>query len=237
MRTLYTFKHRVPSLGESIETYAIKRPTRLELDEVEMARSRFFSECVNNGILTKEMLQKTYKEFGGPLAKEEQEQYNQVLEVFMESGLKAAQAKSKKTKDKHLQKRMEAFTALQEIEQKHEELYARTADFIAQNKTLMFLFLMLSLRQETDGSFSPFFDQESYQERYEAFSKMEEESPEDAAALLEHFTFLISFWYYGGVTDVSEEEFSQYEVLSDYKVFDELDGKEDTVESGSDSSE
>jgi len=234
MRILYSFKHR--DLEENIEKYAIRRPTRLELDDVDMARSRFFSECVNNGILTKEMLQKTYKEFGGPLSKEEEEEYNRVLDNFMSSGVKIEKAKSKKTKEKYLKIRQDSFVALQEIEQKHEELYSRTADFIAQNKTLMFLFLLLAMKENEDGGFSPMFEDSDPTERFKIFCQFEEDTPEAAQAILEHFTFLISFWYYSGVTDISEEEFSQYEMLSDYKVFDELDGEE-SVESGADITE
>ena len=224
MRILYEFKHKNPAT-EEIEILAIRKPTRLELDEIDIMRSQFFSECVNRGILTKEMLQKSYKDFGGPLSKEESEEYTKILEEFLTSGQKLDAAKTKKTKEKWLEKRMNAFSALQAIELKNEELFSRTADFISETKTITYLVLLLSVKQDGE-KWKSIFPQANFEDRYLSYCKMEESEHEVARALFEHLYFLVSFWYSSG-SSITTDDFIAYESLSEYKVYDDIESPEE----------
>ena len=78
MRTLYKFTHLTKD-GKMLKL-AIRKPTRLELDDADMMFSRFQSECIQKGILTKEMLLKSYKNFGGTLSNQEEKE--KVLEFL-----------------------------------------------------------------------------------------------------------------------------------------------------------
>ena len=89
----------------------------------------------------------------------------------------------------------------------------------------MYLFLLLAYRRGEDGEYVPCFAGDDFQAKYRRFSDYEQESEHDANALLEHFTFLIYYWY-SNSSNLTPDDFRAYESLSEYKVFDNLDGED-----------
>ena len=216
MKTLYSFKHKIPSSGEIINL-AIKKPTRLELDETDMFYSQIISECVSRGILTKEMMLKKYVDFGGVMSKKESKEYNNSYQKFLILSQEIEQCKNEKKRAKLEENRLEHYLVLQDVESEQEKLFDRTADVIARNKVMLYLVFLLAQTDKDDDSFEPVFGGESHEDRYESFAEKEEKDPDDAHAMLAHFSYLIYFWYYGD-KDISENDFKAYEAFSEYMV-------------------
>jgi len=216
MKTLYSFKHKIPS-SEAVLNLVIKKPTRLELDETDMFYSQIISECVSRGILTKEMMLKKYLDFGGVMTKKESKEYNDSYQQFLVLSQQIEDCKNAKKKVKLEEQRLEHYSILQDVENEQEKLFDRTADIIARNKIMLYLVFNLSYADDGDGNYSPVFPGESHEERYESFSEDEEGNSDDSHALLAHLSYLIYFWYYGD-KNVDEKDFEAYEAFSDYKV-------------------
>ena len=233
MKTLYSFKHKVPSSGEVVN-FSIKKPTRLELDETDMFYSQVISECVSRGILTKEMMLKKYLDFGGVMSKKESKQYNDSYQKFLVLSQQIEECKNEKKRTKLEEERLEHYSILQDVENEQEKLFDRTADIIARNRVMLYLVFTLAYRDDGKDSYSPVFPGESHEERYDSFSEDEEKDTDDAHALLAHFSYLVYFWYYGD-KNVNEKDFEAYEAFSDYKVKEPLSSIEDNTEELGDS--
>lgn len=222
MRLFYNFKYKTPE-GKEIHL-GIRRPSRLELDDADMMFSKFQSECIAKGILTKEMLLKSYKNFGGILSNSEEKEYSKIFASFVETQRKLDSAKTKKEKEA-LKKELEVFfQSLRQMEVEHEHLFNRTADVIARNKTINHLSLLLAVvNTGTDESptWERLYHGDEYEERYSYFAELEEKNPDEANAILSKITLFVTFWYFSNSKDLKEEDFKAYDELTS-KDFDEI---------------
>lgn len=221
MKILYKFAYK----GKEKEyKLAIRKPTRLEIDDADMMFSRFQSECISKGILTKEMLLKKYKNFGGTLSNDEEKEYSKIFGDFIEAKKKFDKTKNKKERET-LQKEIDIYyTSLRDIEMEHEHLFDRTADVIARNRTIMHLSLLLGLIDETteeaaDAEWENLYKGDEFEDRYLDFCQKEEED-DDAAGMLQRISLFVTFWYYGN-KNITEEDFKEYDQLtrSDFDEF------------------
>lgn len=216
MKVLYKFEYK-NATGDVVKL-AIRKPTRLELDDADMMFSKFQSECISKGILTKEMLIKAYKNFGGTLSNQEEKEYSKVFESFVEARKKIDKAKTKKEKDL-LQKEVDLYySSLRDIEMEHEHLFDRTADVIARNKTILHLALLMGLKdtneeKDADPVFESVYKGEEFEDRYNNFAEKEESDSDIANAVLSRISLFVTFWYYGDKT-LTEEDFKKYDELT-----------------------
>lgn len=216
MKILYKFTHKLPS-GKEVKL-AIRKPTRFELDDADMMFSRFQSECIAKGILTKEMLIKSYKNFGGTLSNQEEKEYSKIFSSFVESRRKLDKAKTKKDREIYQKEIDTYYSSLRDIEMEHEHLFDRTADVIARNKTILHLSLLMGLIDtnedpEGDPIFNSIYSGEEFEERYANFCEKEEENSDDAHSVLSRLTLFVTFWYYGDKS-ITEEDFKKYDELT-----------------------
>lgn len=231
MKIIYAFTHKLKD-GKEIKL-AIRRPTRFELDDADMYFSKFQSECIQKGILTKEMLIKSYKNFGGTLSNKEEKEYTQIFSSFVESKKKFEKAKTRKERDA-IQKEIDIyFSSLRDIESEHEQLFDRTADVIARNKTILHLSLLMGVQNvQEDGDSEPIWDQvysgSEFEDRYIDFCKKEEEDMDDSNSILSRISLFVTFWYYGN-KNIKEEDFKKYDDLTKVE-FDELTKSDDLPE-------
>jgi len=210
MKILYTFKLKKPSNGEEIEL-AIRKPTRSETDEADMLVSVFQSECIRRGVLTKEMMLKAYKNFGGAMSETEAKKYRKLSDNYAEVVFKMQKTQNKKELAK-LQKQYDIiWAALSEINNEHEHLFNRTADVIARNKVILHLVLLLGL-QKKDDQWVSVFQGVDFEDRYESFAAYEEIEPDDAEAILGKISSFVTFWYYGDKS-LTENDFKECERL------------------------
>lgn len=231
MKIIYAFEHKLKD-GKEIKL-AIRRPTRFELDDADMMFSKFQSECIQKGILTKEMLIKSYKNFGGTLSNKEEKEYTQIFASFVESKKKFEKAKTRKERDA-IQKEIDIyFSSLRDIESEHEQLFDRTADVIARNKTILHLSLLMGVQnvsedEESGPVWNPVYSGEEFEDRYIDFCKKEEEEPDDSNSILSRISLFVTFWYYGN-KNIKEEDFKKYDELTKVE-FDELTKSDEPLE-------
>jgi hypothetical protein len=186
--------------------------------------SKFQSECIQRGILTKEMLVKTIKNFGGVLSNKEEKEYSKIFGSFVEAKQKLDKAKNKKERET-LQKEIDLYySSLRDIEMEHEHLFDRTADVIARNKTIMHLALLIGMidkktDENDDPVWEPLFKGDEFEERYADFSNKEEENPDDTNNMLSRISLFTTFWYYGDKS-INEENFKEYDELTRADFYD-----------------
>lgn len=227
MKTLYTFKVKKPSSGEEIEL-AIRRPTRMEADEADMFYSSAFSDCVSRGIMPKEVMLKHYKNYGGAMSKEEAKKYDKLNHSYYDVIGKLQGEKNQKKRENLEKERDIIWIALSEINSAHERLFSRSADAIAQNKTLLHLTLLLT--QEKEGEFfKQLYEGSDFEDRYEFYSEQDEINHEDADTVFNKaFTFVL-FWYYSD-KKITEKDFQDYErVVFPEEATEEDSGKSDNI--------
>lgn len=222
MRLLFKFDYK--DKEGKVTNLAIKKPTRLELDEADLMFSQFQSECVKRGILTKEMMIRELKNFGGTLSDQEEKEYSKIFSSFIAAKKKFEKAKTKKERE-ILQKEIEVYySSLRDIEMEHEHLFDRTADVIARNKTILHLSLLMACMdinedEDSDADWQPVYTGSEFEERYSDFSDKEDVDAENANNMLSRVSLFVTFWYYGD-KGITEEDFKKYDELtrSDYNM-------------------
>ena len=203
---------------------AIRKPTRTEIDEADMVYSGFISDCVKRGILTKDMFLKVYKNFDGVMSDDEAKEYVKLMEDFLDTSSKIEKTKSKKEKEALTKERLAYFNAIQDIEGKQSQLFDRTAEHISRNKLIVYLALLLAVKKTEDGTYTDVFQGRDFEEKYASFAEQEEVNWDDAHSILNHYTLLIGFWYFGDKS-LSEADIQAFDSLSEF--FIEFVTKED----------
>lgn len=187
MNTLHTFVYKE-------KEYALKKPTRMEIDEADMIYSMNISECIKRGILTRDMLAKRYDDFGGHLTNSELKDYKNLMGEFAEVQKELQTVKTKKAKEAAEKKFEEIFSKLQQIQQIEENIFQRTAENIARNKTILWLVFSLAQIKDGDG-FEPVYAGVEHEEKYNSYAKQEEEDSDFAQGLLSKFSIYVTYWY------------------------------------------
>jgi hypothetical protein len=196
---------------------AIKKPTRSLFDEAELFYGVRLSEGIKAGLLTRALLAKRFNNDGGVLSEEEQKQYNDLyndflnLQVdFQKLSLKQESLRTEEEKNE-LSKIIEKMTETREMIQKYEmaqaNLFEQTAENRARNKTIMWWVLQLSLIEGEDKKLKELFEEGSYEDKLKKYDEIEESELGLEKIALQKLLYLISFWYIGRAA--SQEEFSK----------------------------
>lgn len=233
MNTLHKFV--VEDENGKDKEVGLRKPTRREIDEADMEYSAYMSDCITRGILTKEMLLKRYKDFGGSLSEDELKGYRMLLKRMMEINRQIQTTKAKKKREALEKELDDVFAAVQEVEQDQAELFGRTAEVIARNKTILWLALLLSydVKDET-----PLFDGMDHDERYDSYAEIEERDLDFAQRLIEKICVYVSFWYSN--KNVKPEDFEALEKFleeqdkAEKKEGEQPEEEEDAADSGGD---
>lgn len=214
MKLIYSFSHKLPVSGEVVEL-AIRKPTRAEIDETDMVYSQFVSECVQRGILTRDMMAKVVKNFGGTMSESETKEYYRLVENFLEVSKKLEKTKNKKEIEALEKERLIFFTAIKDIEDSQEQaIFSKTADVIARNKTIVFLAITLAVKKTKEGYESLYIGRD-FEEKYEHFSELEDADWDDAHSILNHLSSLVAFWYFGD-RGLTEDDIRAYDALTEF---------------------
>jgi hypothetical protein len=207
IKTLHTFEYCGKKLG-------IKKPTRTDTDEADMQFSAYFSDCIKRGILTREMLVREYKNFGGAFSEEENKDYQSILITYFSLQKEIEEEKDLEKLEELKAKQSACFESLHRIQSSQEGLFSKTADIIARDKVLFFLTFLLALREE-NGEYYPYYVGESHDERYDFFESLIESDDENEHLILDRFAALVSFWYFSDKKSLKEENFKNYESILD----------------------
>jgi hypothetical protein len=195
----------------------IKKPTRSLFDEAELFYGVRLSEGIKAGLLTRALLAKRFNNDGGVLSEEEQKQYNDLYNDFLnlqidfqKLSLKQESLRTEEEKNE-LAKIIEKMTETREMIQKYEmaqaNLFEQTAENRARNKTIMWWVLQLSLIEGEDKKLKELFEDGSYEEKLKKYDEIEESELGLEKIALQKLLYLISFWYIGRAA--TQEEFSK----------------------------
>lgn len=195
----------------------IKKPTRSLFDEAELFYGVRLSEGIKAGLLTRALLAKRFNNDGGVLSEEEQKEYNDLYNDFLNLQVDfqklSLKQESLRTDDEksELAKIIEKMTETREMIQKYEmaqaNLFEQTAENRARNKTIMWWVLQLSLIEGEDKKLKQLFGDGSYDEKLNKYDEIEESELGLEKIALQKLLYLISFWYIGRAA--SQEEFSK----------------------------
>lgn len=196
---------------------AIKKPTRSLFDEAELFYGVRLSEGIKAGLLTRALLAKRFNNDGGVLSEEEQKEYNDLyndflnLQVdFQKLSLKQESLRTEEEKNE-LAKIIEKMTETREMIQKYEmaqaNLFEQTAENRARNKTIMWWVLQLSLIEGDDKKLKELFGDGSYEDKLKKYDEIEESELGLEKIALQKLLYLISFWYIGRAA--TQEEFTK----------------------------
>ena len=207
----------------------LKKPSRRELEEIDMQYARNFSQCLRDGIFTKAQITKNYASTGGLLTEAERKAYDTLYEDYNTSqlklqaanlevqkaqadGLTPAEVGEKKDKLVEAQAKFwELHLTIQEFENEQSHLFAQTAEVIARNKTLIWVTVNLSFMRELeeDESFSewvPVFKGQTYEDKLDYYDSIVEEGNDFLTVAVERLALIAGFWYTGGATTQEEYE-------------------------------
>lgn len=218
----------------------LKRPTRKMFDECNLFYSVKVSEGVKAGLLTRAMINKRYKNDGGGLSREEQEEFNKFYGELLlkEKEFQVVQLNLQEDKDvtdKERQKKlaeiveeMEVLKAdLEKYQVRAEDLYEHTAESRAARMTNMWWLLFLTYLQfenkERGGieDYMPLFAGKDFEKKSEAYELVEAriEEAEDKyihfeAETIERSGYLLAAWNGGNVK--TYEDFERVEKSLDF---------------------
>lgn len=221
MRILHEFE--VELKGESKVTLGFKRPSRMDIQEIDMVYSSYQSDCIKRGIITKDMLVKSYKDFGGYLSEQEVKQYTDTYEEFLSKQKQLADLKDGSEDSQELVKEIiKLYNDIQDFEMQEQDLFSKTAEVIARNRTI--LWIVLSFIYEKDGdNWKPIFAGGNDEAKFESYEKLEDEDPFKLDAIISRSSLFVSFWFTGRATtsedfkaveDMLNNDFGDVEVLA-----------------------
>jgi hypothetical protein len=198
----------------------LKEPNRKQVQEAELVFSVEMSKSIKLGILTKNMLLNKYKDTGGLDGEKETKALSQAYGDYQQVQVDIVNLRiipdSEKIEDqvKELQeKENKMLTLRKEIVQRESSyltLFSHTADARAQNKSILWYVLNLSYYKDTSvghKDFVPIFKGNTFEEKEEALSKMEDEQDFIYQNTYLKLASLFSYWFFSGVVD--KEEFDK----------------------------
>lgn len=196
--------------------FYIKRPSKLEREEGDIIRSAHLSYCIQKGILTEAMLQKTYANYGGVLSDEEHKYYADLL-----ANLKTETANfallNAETSDATEEQKKANFDRIIDIRKKiisfqsdQEQFFQNTAEAKARLKFIEYLTLTLTYFGRDGQEPKRFFEGDTYEDRIATLSKMEDSEDVMYLKVRDRLTLLYSVLV-AADGNITQEEMSQIE--------------------------
>ena len=214
---------------ETVEIY-LKRPTRKLYDECNLFYSVKISEGIKQGLMTRAMLGKRYRDDKGALSSEEQDSLNERYSELLIKEKEFQVLQLNLTEDKlSLEERQEKLSTLvseieilksdlEGFEVAAESLYEHTAEARAGRLSNMWWLLNLTYFKVTgedkvDEEFQPFFVGKKFDDKMEAYSVLEERIAEVddkfvdfEVKVIEKASYLLSAWNGGNVKTFKDFE-------------------------------
>jgi hypothetical protein len=209
-----TVTHKVKK--ETPIKFFIKKPSRKELDEIDMIYSIFFNKCIEKGCLTRQMIAKKYGDIGGFLTDAESKEYSKLYFDFYNAQSELSRLETitdlsdaQKKKKQELVINIALYKRdLVNYENSRESLFRHTADEKAKNKAIywMLLNLVYSLDMEdSDENAEPkqLFAGETQEEKEDSYDELDEKNDEIFKKVVsKSMPFIVL--YYQGIIDTAE---------------------------------
>lgn len=220
---------------EKVDVY-LKRPTRRMYDDCNLFYSVEISKGVKMGMMTRAMIAKRYKNDGGGLSKEEQEdfakKYNELM--LKEREFQVVQLNLQEDDTMTLEERQDKLSQiveeteelkaeLEKYEVVAESLYEHTAEARAARRTNMWwLFFLTYIKVENKEKgiteFNPFFEGKTFDDKAKFYEEVEEMIAETdnqfGANLIERASYILAAWNGGNAK--TYEDFKRVDESLDY---------------------
>jgi hypothetical protein len=224
MKELYKFKVKN---GEKEVNFILKKPTRTEIEDVEIFYASVLSKYMNMGIQTRAAVDKYYADNtdGAMVKEDEKEMIRLRKELFQKEEELLQSATDKDARLKLYQEITEITDKIRNFNNYYSSIYDNTAEVKARNKTIDFCLLNLSYIDE--GEPKPLFpsDIEDCHKRMLAQFEKYEELCEDEFYRdnTDKLVFLFTVWYQGAA-----EKFEEFDEL--FKTYYKEDIEEEPKE-------
>ncbi len=217
--------------------FALKKPSRQDLDEGEFYYNLKYNEYIKGGILPEILLRKMYGNQNGIFTEKEKEDY---IELYIELGAGLAKIRELEKKESPDEGDVEALEKLnarkREIqetislyENAKQSIFDNSAETLTRNKAV-FWWLLKLLYISDKGEFKPFFGADTHDERANIYDEIQEEIEEDTingkfySELIDRASFLTSLFYMNG--NVKSEVFAS--LVGEYDA--QIEGKDEPTE-------
>jgi hypothetical protein len=192
--------------------FKIKKPNRKIIDEGDIFYAAKVGEYLKAGLLSKSLISKRFENDGGDLSEDIKKQYTDTVNDYYTSQLELGKIKEKeassltedeKEKQKELtDKILELKNILTEFEIQRTSIYDQSAESKALNKQIFWYILSLTYwnKGKDDGDFESYFAGKTFDERCDAYDKIEDEenNNEFFLSLTSKLAFAISYWFNSG---------------------------------------
>lgn len=211
MKTLYKFTDK---LGDKEYAFALKKPSRSEMEEIEIFSAAILSKMMNMGVQTRAAVDKYYADnTDGAMSNDDEKEVIKLKKELIEKEEKLITTSGDDdiSKDKKVSLMLEIHEITEKIRnynQLYSAIYENTAEVKARNKTIDFCFLNFSCIDE-QPAFS--CDEEDFTKRMvEQFEIYDSKRDEDEfwADNFDKMIFLFTLWYLNAAE--TEEEFDGY---------------------------
>lgn len=206
------------SVGES--KFALRKLTRSEKERAHIFNAAKISECLREGILSKQLLIREYEKQGGVFTKEEIElqksQYTKVSKLNvqianLENKKRPTQA-DKKTLSTLKEELSKVLEEVQTFENERSTIFENTAESIAKNYTILWclvkMFVQFKEVGEDQGEYVSVFDKETFEDNLDYYEELEDE-PSEINSGLQRAKVFVSFWFSN--QNIGESDFAALE--------------------------
>lgn len=191
---------------EAIELF-LRKPNRILFEEEEMFYGVALSNCIKEGLLTRNQLSVKFADELGTLSQRDKETYiNSVGLIkakeseYQALSLKKEEERSKEENDK-IKSIIKDITdlreVLQNIESSQQSLYEHTAETISRNKTVLWWLFQLSFFKDE----KPFFGEGDYKAKLKTYDDFAERDDDFYINLSRKMLLLVTAWYTGRIED------------------------------------
>ena len=180
----------------------IKTPSRTEVQASEFEYAKEYGRLFRAGIMTKEMVKKTYDSDGFISSKRERgmeivKQLNDLQSSYQEIYLKEDKDEVEKSSLVEIQKDWDKLSIeLRELEASVEGIFSNTAEVFAEQFAITYLTLCLT-GTEDNGSFKPFFKGDDHLARLKHYDAMIESGDSFYTECAEKAALIVSLYYSG----------------------------------------
>jgi len=200
---------------EAIELF-LRKPNRVLFEEEEMFYGVALSNCIKEGLLTRNQLAVKFADELGTLSQKDKETYIESVGLikakeseYQALSLKKEDERTKEEKDKInaiINEISDLRGILQSIESSQQSLYEHTAETISRNKTVLWwLFQLAFFKNE-----KPFFGEGDYKTKLKTYDDFAERDDDFYINLARKMLLLVTAWYTGRI-----ENKEDFDVLAD----------------------
>lgn len=218
IKWLYEFDQEFDVAGKVVKkTLAILKPNRKLRESGELFYSAEISKFAKAGVLPRAAWSTILSNSGGTISDQDREQYGKLLIDFRDKSLRTQQLMLKgiltgaeKSELKTISEDLEAIrTNIQSFETDQVNIFENTAEAKARNKSILWWVLNLAYEKNSDGSYQPIVSGDTYDQKIEAYDKIEEDDPDSLAMLiLSKMVYYVTLWFIGRAN--KQEDFELY---------------------------